>query len=75
MVEKKHSGLCVAKSLLLLKMRVRGRNESQEYAILQYIEVICLILIVDRTLGCVCLKWRTAVEIDLSVIQVTSSLE
>lgn len=44
-------GLLVAKVLPLFRIRVRGSNESQKYALLHYMGVTRSIDLVDETLG------------------------
>lgn len=43
------------KGLLLFRKRFRGINESREYPFSQYIELICLVDMVEETLGTICL--------------------
>lgn len=55
--KEESSGLWVAKVLLLFKISVRKSNEKQEYAFLPYIAVTSLTDTLERTLGCVSLRW------------------
>lgn len=48
---KKGSGLWIAMVLLLLRISVKGSNESREYRISQYLIVISPIEIVEKTLA------------------------
>lgn len=56
---EKRGGLWVEEILLTLKMAVRGSEESQEYAVLQYVEVRRPGHIVEETIECARLRLRT----------------
>lgn len=61
------NGLCVGEGLLVFKIGVRESFVSQEFALVQYMEVICLKSMVDETPGFLCLKWSSDDEVDHSL--------
>lgn len=62
--EEKHGGLCTAERLPLLSRGVLESIERHEYALLQYIEVLCPINTVHKMLRFVCLRWGNDDKVD-----------
>lgn len=59
--------LWAGKLLLSFRISARTSNESHKYAFLQYMEVVCLIDMVDEILRCVYLSWITDHEVEPSL--------
>lgn len=64
--ERDH-GLLLAKLLQLFRKNVKRSIESQEYAFIKYMEVICVIEMVKETLRFICLSCNTDDEMNHSL--------
>lgn len=60
---------CEGTSIVLIG--ITGSNESQDYAFLQYTDVTRLIDAVNKTLGCVCLRWNADDGVNYNLRQST----
>lgn len=67
--------LRAANVLVLLSMNIRERNEDQEHAFLQHVEVTHPINMADETLGRVQLRCSTDDEVDSSLRRDTVIIE
>ena len=54
----------VGQVLLLFHLNEYGEKVSKEYAFVQFMEVTSCLSKVDEELGCVCLRWATADNVD-----------
>lgn len=76
LVESDGGDFWFSRVMLLFHLRTRSKTEmSGEFALIQYFEITSPIDSVDRVLRCLCLRWATDDEVDLTVNENLSSAD